>query len=89
MNWLLEAQSAVRGTWRLFLRDTGGYDDLDLSERGFWHSFAAIIPIAPLYLYAATITTADELEELAKQTRGYTGRFLQPFFGKQKRRRTA
>ncbi|MGI9464879.1 MAG: hypothetical protein ACR2OM_13110 [Aestuariivirgaceae bacterium] len=63
MNWLLEAQQAVIGSWRLLLRDTGGYDDFDLSERGFWRSFSAIVPIAPLYLYAATIEIPDELTE--------------------------
>lgn len=55
MSWLHEAQRAVTGCWRLFLRDTDGFDEFDLTERGFWLSFTAIIPIAPVYVYAATV----------------------------------
>ncbi len=66
MSWLHEAQRAMIGSWRLLLRDTNGYDEFDLTERGFWRSFSAIVPIAPLYLYAATIQIPDELGELAK-----------------------
>ena len=60
MSWLQDAQSAAIGSWRLLKRDTGGFDDFDLTESGFWRSFSAIAPIAPMYLYAASIEIVSD-----------------------------
>ncbi len=66
MSWLQDAQSAAIGSWRLLKRDTGGFDDFDLTESGFWRSFSAIAPIAPMYLYAASIEiVSDDLADQA------------------------
>ena len=59
MNWLQEAQRAMSGSLRLLFRDTGGYDEFNLTESGFWRSFTAVIPIAPLFIYSATVEIVD------------------------------
>lgn len=61
MSWPDEVWNSLRGSWRLLLRDTGGFDDFDLSVSGFWRSFAVIIPIAPAYLYAISVQTGLEV----------------------------
>lgn len=61
MSWPDEAISSVRGSWRLFLRDTGGFEDFDISVRGFWRSFAVLLPVAPFYLYAVVIQGSLEV----------------------------
>ena len=61
MSWPDDVWNSLRGSWRLFLRDTGGFDDFDLSVNGFWRSFAVIIPIAPVYLYAIAVQTGLEV----------------------------
>ncbi len=53
MNFALEAVRGLKACWRLVCMDEGGLDDLDLSSDGFWNSFAAIILVAPLYLYSS------------------------------------
>ncbi|NNE22444.1 MAG: hypothetical protein HKN11_07510 [Rhizobiales bacterium] len=63
MNWPDEALSSLRGSWRLFMRDTGGFEDFDLSMRGFWRSFAVIIVVAPFYLYAVIIQDGIQLPD--------------------------
>lgn len=56
MNFALEAVRALKACWRLVCLDEDGFDDLDLSSDGFWHSFAAIILAAPLHMYASAAT---------------------------------
>lgn len=63
MNWADEAISALRGSWRLFLRDTGGFEDFNLSVGGFWRSFAVIIAVAPFYLYAVMVQNGIQLPD--------------------------
>ncbi|WP_068083418.1 hypothetical protein [Polycladidibacter stylochi] len=46
---LREAQLAIIGSWRIFLGKPGALAFFDLSLKGFWRSFAAIIMVAPLY----------------------------------------
>ncbi len=54
MNFALEAVRGLKACWRLVCMDEDGLDDLDLSSDGFWNSFAAIILVAPLYLYSSS-----------------------------------
>lgn len=54
-NWFEEVRSSLVGSWLLLIRDTSGYREFDQSEAGFWRSFSAIVILAPLYLYAATV----------------------------------
>lgn len=63
MSWLRDAQSALSGSWRLLLRDLGGFDDFDLTLRGFWRSFAAIVLLAPFYLYADLVQSQMEMPD--------------------------
>lgn len=55
MSWFEEARRSLLASWFLFLRRPHGYALLDLSERGFWRSFSAILLVAPLYLWASRI----------------------------------
>lgn len=55
MSWFEEARRSLVASWLLFLRRPEGYALLDLSERGFWRSFPAILLVAPLYLWASRI----------------------------------
>jgi hypothetical protein len=55
MTWLNEAVRSIVTAFAIVTGNASAIDRLDLSEQGFWRSFAAIIPIAPLYLYAASI----------------------------------
>lgn len=52
MTIVEEAARSLRGALRLALFDPGGFDDLNVTIDGFWHSFLAIVGVAPLYLYA-------------------------------------
>jgi hypothetical protein len=63
MNWADETINALRGTWRLFLRDTGGFEDFNLSVGGFWRSFLVIIAVAPFYLYAVILQDSIQLPD--------------------------
>jgi hypothetical protein len=55
MTWLEELRRSLYGSWLLLMRDPAGYRHFAQSEAGFWRSFSAIVIIAPLYLYAATV----------------------------------
>lgn len=55
MNWFEEARQSLTGSWLLLIRNTEGYRYFAHSEAGFWRSFSAIVIIAPLYLYAASV----------------------------------
>ena len=61
--WLLEVQNAIVGSWRLAIRDIGGYDDFNQTEAGFWRSFSAVIIVAPLFLYATDLQIGMESAE--------------------------
>jgi hypothetical protein len=54
MNWLNEAIQSIVASYAIITGNADAIDRLDLSERGFWRSFLAVIPIMPLYLYAAS-----------------------------------
>ncbi len=54
MNFALEAVRALKACWRLVCMDEDGLDDFNLSADGFWNSFAALIFVAPLYLYSSS-----------------------------------
>ena len=55
MNWFEEANRSLYASWLLLIRETDGYRHFSQTEAGFWRSFAAILIIAPLYLYAGTV----------------------------------
>lgn len=55
MNWLDEVRASLYGSWLLLIRDPDALRHFNTTEAGFWRSFSAIIPIAPLYLYAASV----------------------------------
>ncbi|WP_137388842.1 hypothetical protein [Rhodoligotrophos defluvii] len=54
-----EFSAAMRGTWRLLNRDTGGYGDFNVSMEGLRNSFTAIVIVAPIYLFI--IATSNNL----------------------------
>ncbi len=54
MSFALQAVRALKACWRLVCMDEDGLDDFDLSADGFWNSFAALIFVAPLYLYSSS-----------------------------------
>ncbi len=52
MMFVTEAVNALSGSCLLALRRADGFERFNLTAEGFWRSFAAVIIIAPLYLYA-------------------------------------
>ncbi len=52
MIFLTEAVSALNGSLLLAMRRGDGFTRFNLTIDGFWRSFAAVIVIAPLYVYA-------------------------------------
>lgn len=53
MNTLVaEARLSLAAAWLLARGDRSAYGLMNLSEDGFWRSFAAIFPVLPLYLYS-------------------------------------
>lgn len=65
MTWLDEARSALYGSWLLLVREPAAFGHFNNTEAGFWRSFSAIVLIAPLYLYAASVEV--ELPEAQSQ----------------------
>ena len=53
MSFSLNAVRSLKACWRLAGNDDDGLKDLDLTQAGFWQSFAAIYLVAPLYLYSS------------------------------------
>jgi len=53
-NWWQEALNSLSGAFDLLMRDEQGLQKFNLSANGFWHSFGAIVLIAPIYLFAAS-----------------------------------
>ena len=80
MTWLAEGYQSIVGSLRLAVRDEGGFDDFNLTETGFWRSFAAIIILAPLYLYGHDLQVAIEAAE-STATEGEAGPIPGPVGG--------
>jgi hypothetical protein len=59
MNWPGEAIRSIMTALAVVTGNAQAIDRLDATEQGFWRSFTAIVPIVPLYLYAAGAATAD------------------------------
>jgi hypothetical protein len=57
MNWIGEAIRSIVTALGVVTGNAQAIDRLDTTERGFWLSFTAIVPIVPLYLYAAAGAT--------------------------------
>lgn len=55
MSWFDEARQSLIGSWLLLIRDVSGYQQFNNTEAGFWRSFSAIVIVAPLYLYGASV----------------------------------
>jgi hypothetical protein len=56
MNTLVaEARHSLAAAWLLARGDRSAYGLMNLSEDGFWRSFAAILPVLPLYLYSVDV----------------------------------
>jgi hypothetical protein len=55
MTILSEAANALQGSLMLLARRSDAFARFNLTSDGFWRSFAAILVIAPLYLYAARV----------------------------------
>jgi len=66
MTWLSEAVAALTGAFVLALGREDGFEHFNLSADGFWRSFAAVIVVAPLYLYADRVqaVTVSQLQGL-------------------------
>ena len=60
MSWFGEAIRSFTSAFAVVNGDAAVIDRLDASESGFWRSFTAVIPIIPIYLYAAGATGAAE-----------------------------
>ncbi len=52
MTWLIEAVAALTGAFALAMGRDDAFEHFDLTAEGFWRSFAAVVVIAPLYVYA-------------------------------------
>jgi hypothetical protein len=57
-----EAERAVVGAWRLFLGKPDALRFFDFGADGFWRSFGAILPLAPLYALTALADRRDLIE---------------------------
>jgi len=55
MNMFEETARSLAATVQLLRHDREGLNGFNNTASGFWHSFAAIILIAPLYLFIASI----------------------------------
>lgn len=53
MSFVLDAVRSLKACWRMLCNDEDGLKDLNLTQAGFWRSFAAIFLVAPLYLYSS------------------------------------
>ena len=59
---------ALSAAVKIILHDREGLSEFDNSTAGFWHSFSAILFIAPLYLLIANIDWAAGTEEASKNS---------------------
>ena len=48
MTLVEEGLLAMRGCWRLLLRDPAAFEDFNLTIEGFWRSFAMVVPVLVL-----------------------------------------
>jgi len=55
MIWLAEAIAALSGAYALALERQEAFEHFNLTAEGFWRSFAALIIVAPLYVYSNRI----------------------------------
>ncbi len=55
MSWLNDTARSLSAAVKLVMHDKNGLADFNNSISGFWHSFSAIILIAPLYLFISSI----------------------------------
>jgi hypothetical protein len=60
MTWLAAALREFTSAFAAVTGDASAIDRLDSSESGFWRSFTAVLPIVPIYLYAATAAGSAE-----------------------------
>jgi hypothetical protein len=72
MNWLAEALRSFTAAFTVVTGDASAIDRLDATESGFWRSFTAIVPIVPLYLYAAGAAVAEAEAPAANPMVWYT-----------------
>ena len=52
MTWLIDAVAALTGAFALAMGRDDAFEHFDLTAEGFWRSFAAVVVIAPLNVYA-------------------------------------
>ena len=52
MMWLVDAVAALSGAFAVAMGRDSAFEHFDLTAEGFWRSFAAVIVVAPLYVYA-------------------------------------
>lgn len=55
MSWLDNTARSLAAATKLVMHDRQGLDDFNNSVAGFWHSFSAIILLAPVYLFISSI----------------------------------
>lgn len=58
MNWLAHATTSLTAAGGVLAGDRDAWKRFEVSLNGFWASFAAIVLIAPVYLFAAAIEPA-------------------------------
>jgi len=58
-----EVRSALQGSWLLFKNRPEGLRYFDMSINGFWRSFGAILPLAPLFVLTALAERKLIIEE--------------------------
>jgi hypothetical protein len=69
MNTLVaEARLSLAAAWLLARGDRSAYGLMNLSEDGFWRSFAAILPVLPLYLYSTDVGARLDIGSAAAPT---------------------
>ncbi len=71
MNWFEETVRALSAALKLLLHDRDGLSDLNNTTTGFWHSFSAIILIAPLYLFMSSINWAPDSTTVASNSAAF------------------
>ncbi len=55
MTWPEEARDAIAGSLVIVTGDDKAFGYFNLTEQGFWRSFAAIVIVAPMFLYASMV----------------------------------
>lgn len=60
MSWLTDTSRALSAATKLVLHDREGLKGFNNTLPGFWHSFTAIVLIAPVYLFISSINWTPE-----------------------------